>query len=68
MLHSALSAVLLFYNLSVGVVEPHCWNGYWVMALFLKKTTFPLPSVAVLPSKKQKVMNLPPLIQEYVSL
>ncbi|KAH7825396.1 uncharacterized protein MONOS_2528 [Monocercomonoides exilis] len=54
--------------MNVGVVEPHCWNGDWVMALLLKKTTFTLPSVTVLPSKKQNVMNFTPFIHEYVSL
>ncbi|KAH7825225.1 uncharacterized protein MONOS_12464 [Monocercomonoides exilis] len=65
LLYIALSAVPAFHTLFVAVVEPHCWNGDWVM-LPLKNTSFPLPFEAVLPSKKQKVMNFFPFIQEEV--
>ncbi|KAH7819700.1 uncharacterized protein MONOS_12449 [Monocercomonoides exilis] len=60
----SLSVCPLFHTLLAGVVEPHCWNGDWVMALPLKNTSFPLSFLAVLPSKKQNVMNFIPLIQE----
>ncbi|KAH7824740.1 uncharacterized protein MONOS_901 [Monocercomonoides exilis] len=64
LLYSAFSAVPLLYTLFDSVVEPHCWNGDWVMLLPPKNTSFPLPFVAVLPLKKQNVMNLISFIQE----
>ncbi|KAH7818679.1 uncharacterized protein MONOS_18006 [Monocercomonoides exilis] len=63
-LYTALSAVLLFHTLFVVVADPQFSNGDWVIALPLKNTSFPLPFVAVFPSKKQKVMNFIPFIQE----
>ncbi|KAH7822406.1 uncharacterized protein MONOS_16545 [Monocercomonoides exilis] len=63
-LYTALSACPLLYTLFDEVVEPHCWNGDWVMLFPLKNTSFPLPFAAVLPSKKQNVMNFIPIIQE----
>ncbi|KAH7822360.1 uncharacterized protein MONOS_13884 [Monocercomonoides exilis] len=63
-LYTALSACPLLYTLFDEVVEPHCWNGDWVMLFPLKNTSFPLPFAAVLPSKKQNVMNFIPFIQE----
>ncbi|KAH7829681.1 uncharacterized protein MONOS_4098 [Monocercomonoides exilis] len=67
LLKLALSAVSQFQTLFVKVVDPQHSNGDWVMLFPLKKTSFPLPFVAELPSKKQKVMNFVPLIQGNVT-
>ncbi|KAH7829742.1 uncharacterized protein MONOS_2009 [Monocercomonoides exilis] len=64
LLYIEFSAVPAFQTLFVGVVEPQFSNGDWMMLFPLKNTSFPLPFVAVLPSKKQKVMNFIPFIQE----
>ncbi|KAH7816040.1 uncharacterized protein MONOS_2548 [Monocercomonoides exilis] len=66
LLYTELSAVPAFHTLFDGIVEPHCWNGERAIVLSLKNTSFPLPLVALLPSKKQKKMNFVPLIQSYV--
>ncbi|KAH7818874.1 uncharacterized protein MONOS_17985 [Monocercomonoides exilis] len=64
----SLDAVLLRKILFAWVVEPQLSNGDCVMESPLKKTSFPLPSVAKLPSKKQNVMNFIPFIQEKVAV
>ncbi|KAH7823358.1 uncharacterized protein MONOS_8446 [Monocercomonoides exilis] len=64
LLNIASSTVSAFHTLFDSVVDPHCWDGDWVIALPLKNTSFPLPFVAVLPSKKQNVMNFILFIQE----
>ncbi|KAH7830262.1 uncharacterized protein MONOS_11783 [Monocercomonoides exilis] len=63
LLYTALSAVPAFHTLFDSVVEPHCCKGDLVIALPLKNTSFPVPLVAELLSKKQKVMNLISFIQ-----
>ncbi|KAH7830876.1 uncharacterized protein MONOS_11516 [Monocercomonoides exilis] len=66
-LYTSLSAVPAFHTLFAGVVDPQFSNGDWVMALPLKNTSLPLPFFAVLPLKKQKVMNLISFIQVNVA-
>ncbi|KAH7829591.1 uncharacterized protein MONOS_6 [Monocercomonoides exilis] len=66
LLNTELSAVPQFQTLFDKVVDPQHSNGDWVISLPPKNTSFPLPFATVLLSKKQKEMNLVPLIQENV--